>query len=245
MMWWIMLTLGVANAQGKKNNQKVQPFMGGWGLSAQSILIPLEYPQSFPEIKSGGTPNFQQVGQDVGLGVKGTIFASRKYRASVNPYYHMGFNESNFRAMGLNVEVDQIAFRERNVWAYYGLGGGTSNLKFTSANESTLTATQLYAKGQVGGMYFDRTKAYELSIYATFGTTGREQITKNGTVYENSGMFSSDDALKGSLYYPTIGIQGTVYRGDFRKAMQNPAKKGKKGQKGKKGKGNKNQNGKR
>ena len=47
--------------------------------------------------------------------------------------------------------------------------------------------------------------------------------TVNDTVYENNGLLSGEDELKGSLYYPTIGIQGTVYRGD-RKAMQNPNK---------------------
>ena len=240
-MWLLMTMLGLANAQGKKKNNTVQPFMGGWGVSAQSILIPLEYPQSFPKIKSGGTPDFQQVAQDVGLGVKGTMFTSRKYRASVNPYYHMGFNESKYRALGVNFDLDQIAVRERNVWGYYGLGGGTSNIRFANANNATITATQLYVKGQVGALYFDRNKAYELSVYAMFGTTGRERVTVNDTVYENSGVLSGDDQLKGSLYYPTIGIQGTVYRGDFRKAMQNPnnkgkGKKGKNGKKGKKGK---------
>lgn len=237
-MWLLMTTLGLANAQGKKKNNTIQPFMGGWGVSVQSILIPLEYPQSFPKIKSGGTPDFQQVGQDVGLGIKGTMFASRKYRASVNPYYHRGFNESNYRSLGLNFELDQIAVRERNVWGYYGLGGGTSNIRFANADNSTLTGTQLYVKGQAGALYFDRTKAYELSVYATFGTTGRERVTVNDTVYENNGLLSGNDQLKGSIYYPTIGVQGTVYRGDFRKAMQNPnkGKNGKKGKKGKKGK---------
>jgi len=239
-MWFLLTILGIANAQGKNNNNVVQPLMGGWGVSAQSILIPLEYPQSFPKIKSGGTPNFQQVGQDLGLGIKGTMFLSRKYRASFNPYYHMGFNESNYRALGLNLEVDQIAMRERNVWGYYGLGGGTSNIRFASANDATLTATQLYVKGQVGALYFDRTKAYELSLYATFGTTGRERITVNDVTYENNGILGGNDQLKGSLYYPTIGLQGTIYRGDFRKAVQKPGqKKGKKG-KGKKGKKNGN-----
>ena len=32
----------------------------------------------------------------------------------------------------------------------------------------------------------DRTKAYELSVYATFGTTVRERVTVNDTVYENN-----------------------------------------------------------
>lgn len=238
-MWFLLMALGVANAQGKKNNT-AQPLMGGWGVSAQSILIPLEYPQSFPKIKSGGTPNFEQVAQDLGLGVKGTMFLNRKYRASFNPYYHMGFNESNYRALGVNLEVDQIAMRERNVWGYYGLGGGTSNIRFSNANEATLTATQLYVKGQAGVLYFNRTTAYELSLYGTFGTTGRERITANNVTYENNGLLSGNDQLKGSLYYPTIGLQGTIYRGDFRKAVQKPGqKKGKKG-KGKKGKKNGN-----
>ncbi len=230
MIWLFCVGLTTAEAKGQN---KVQPFMAGWGVSAHTTLIPLEYPQSFPQIKSGEETTFQQVGQDLALGVKGTMFTSRKYRASFNPYYHVGFNDSNYRSLGLNLELDKVAVRERNVWAYYGLGGGTSNIKFVDPNEATLTATQLYLKGQAGAMYFDRTKAYELSAFVTFGTTGREQITKNGTVYENNGLFGGDDQLKGSLYYPTIGLQGTVYRGDFRKAMKNPNKK-KKGKKGKK-----------
>lgn len=230
MIWLFCVGLTTAEAKGQN---KVQPFMAGWGVSAHTTLIPLEYPQSFPLIKSGEETTFQQVGQDLALGVKGIMFTSRKYRASFNPYYHVGFNDSNYRSLGLNLEFDKVAVRERNVWAYYGLGGGTSNIKFVDPNEATLTATQLYLKGQAGAMYFDRTKAYELSAFVTFGTTGREQITKNGTVYENNGLFGGDDQLKGSLYYPTIGLQGTVYRGDFRKAMKNPNKK-KKGKKGKK-----------
>ena len=245
MMWMLMMALGVANAQGKKQGGKVQPFMSGWGISAQSILIPLEYPQSFPDIRDSvgvDTPVFQDVGQDLGLGVKGTMFVNREYRASFNPYYHMGFNNSNFRSFGVNLELDKIAKRERNVWAYYGVGGGTSNIRFANASDATLTATQLYAKGQVGGMYFDRTKAYELSLYAMFGTTGREQIAIGDAVYENNSLLSGNDDLNGSLYYPTIGIQGTVYKGDFRNAMKNPNQKKGKGKKGKNGKG---KNGKR
>ena len=237
-MWLLMTLIGLASAQGKKKNNTVQPFMGGWGVSAQSILIPLKYPQSFPKFKDDETltPVFQHVEQDIGLGFKGTLFASRKYRASVNPYYHRGFNESKYRAYGLNFELDQIAVREKNVWGYYGLGAGTANIRFANADNSALTGTQLYAKGQVGALYFDRTKAYEVSLYATFGTTGRERVTVGSTDYENDGLFSGNDQLRNSRYFPTIGVQGTVYRGDFRKAMQNPNNKRKKGQKGNKGK---------
>ena len=49
MLWLWMTSLGLANAQGKKKNNTVQPFMGGWGVSAQSILISFEYPQFFPK----------------------------------------------------------------------------------------------------------------------------------------------------------------------------------------------------
>ena len=76
-MWLLMTVLGLANAKGKKKNNTVQPFMGGWGVSAQSILLPLDYPQSFPKLKSGGTPSFQHVA-NIGIGVKGTMFPSRK-----------------------------------------------------------------------------------------------------------------------------------------------------------------------
>ena len=234
-MLWLLVGVSFAG-QGKKQQGKVQPFMSGWGLSAHSIIIPLEYPQSFPEIKSGNTPDFSQVGQDIGVGIKGTLFANRKYRASINPYYHHGFNDSNYQALGINLEVDQIAFRDRNIWAYYGLGGGSSNLRFAVDDNNSLSATQIYAKGQVGAMYFDRTKAYEFSVYAKFGTTGRETITRAGETFENNNFLEGNDQLKGSLYYPTIGIQGTIYRGDFRKAMKNP--KPKKGKKGNKKKGN-------
>ena len=119
--------------------------MGGWGVSAQSILIPLEYPQSFPR-SSSVEPRFQQVGQDVGVGIKGTMFVSRKYRASVNPYYHRGFNESNYRAFGLNFELIKLLY-EKEMSGVLWSGCRYADIRFE--RRRYLTGTQLYAKGQL------------------------------------------------------------------------------------------------
>ena len=234
---WLLCTLSIASAQGKKN-KPVQPFMNGIGVSVHTTLVPLEYPQSFPTIKDESitTPGFETMGQDLAAGLKGTLFLNRSIRASVNPYYHHGFNDSNYQALGIQVDADKIAHRERNVWAYYGVGAGTANMRFSNADNAELTATQLYGKVQAGFIYFERTTGYELSMFATLGSTGREELSM-GTglaTYRDEGLFGAGDQLKGSVYTPTVGLQATVYRGDFRKVF-NQNQKGKKGKKGKKG----------
>lgn len=235
-MMWLMCGLSIASAQGKKN-QQVQPYMNGVGLSAHTTLIPLEYPQSFPTIKDESitTPRFETMGQDLAVGLKGTLFLNRTMRASVNPYYHHGFNDSNYQALGIQMDGDKIVFRERNVWGYYGVGAGAANMRFSNADKAELTATQLYAKAQAGVLYFERTTGYEFSIFATLGSTGREELSLGSGLksYRDEGLFGAGDQLKGSVYTPTVGLQATVYRGDFRKVFNN--KKGNKGKQGKKG----------
>lgn len=233
-MFCLLLSLLNFAFAAPKNNQpaKVKPFMSGMGASVGTMFVPLDYPSKFPTIKGQDTsPQFTQVQGDVLLGLKGTMFVNQQYRASLQPYLHHGFSDSQYNAYGVNLEVDKMAFREKNVRAYYGLGAGSANMSFANANGATLTGTQLYLKGQAGLLYFDRNKAYELGMYAQMGRTGRETLTTStGNTFQNNGLFGSDDKLKGSMYFPTIGLQGTVYYGDFRKGMRDPQKQ-KKGNK--------------
>ena len=80
-MWLLMAMLGLANArQAKEYGTTIY----GWlGCFRTKHSHPVEYLSPF--LDQIQNPRFQQVGQDVGVGIK-TMFVSRC--ASVNPYYH-------------------------------------------------------------------------------------------------------------------------------------------------------------
>ena len=251
MMWLLTVILNVAQAGNQ--NGKVQPYMKGAGVNASTIVYPSSFPITLPNIKTDietadgvTTPNFNEFRQDLAIGGKGTLFISPKYRASVNPYAHFGFNNSNYRAYGANFEVDYMAFRERNVMGYYGGGVGTQMFSMTDGGSGSLNAAQNYLKAQAGVIYFEKRKAYELAAFAKLGKVTNETITVGGKTYEQGGFTGSDDQLTTSLYSPTFGLEGTLYFGDFRKMFKNNnPPKNKKNNPKKKGKKNGNKNGKK
>jgi hypothetical protein len=246
MFWLLSLVLSVAQAGNQ--NGKVKPYMRGMGVSVGTLLYPSSYPMKLPHIKDDiaaadgvTSPDFNQFRQDVVLGGKGTLFVSPKFRGSANPYAHLGFNDSNYRAYGIDLGVDYMAFRERNVLGYYGGGLGTQAFSFTDGGSGELSGTQNYLKAQAGLIYFEKRKAYELEAYVKLGNVNQEVITVGNSTYEQGGLTGSDDQLSTSLYSPTVGLQGTMYIGDFRKLFNKPVPPKKKNKAGKKKKQKKKQ----
>ena len=220
----------LGEAEAKKGLQN-RPYMYGWGPSVNTMLFPFQYPHSFPIGKDDTTPPNEQLNemrQDLGFGPKFTMYINKQYRLSAYPYAHLGANQSGYRSVGISLEGDASILIDNNVSVFYGVGGGSNLFTFDQGSSGVVSAQQLYAKGQVGMMYFDRLRAYELALYAKFGWTGVERFEYLDVEYEND--VGANDDLKGSLYYPTLGIQGTYYFGDFRKA-QGKKKKGKSGKK--------------
>jgi hypothetical protein len=234
MLLFIASLFNIAEAGGK-----VTPYMNGIGPSVHSMVFPQQFPATFPKYKDVNgdkqPSNLEKVKLDAALGLKGTMYINRQYRATFNPYYHKSFlNDAGYSAIGLNFGVDKTAYRERNVLAYYGVNLGKDWLRFnqTEQGKGSLTAEQLYIQPQVGATYFNRKSAYELALYARIGLTGVESYALAGTTYEG-------DTLGNGIYSPTIGLQGTYYVGDFRAIHNNKGKNKKKGNGKKKGKGKK------
>jgi hypothetical protein len=213
-MLLLSLLLGHVDAKSKVN----RPYMYGWGPSAHTMLYPFQYPYIFPKGKDElDPPNAQldKMRQDLGFGPKFTMHINHVYRVAAYPHVHLGANDSGYKSAGLSLEADASVLLDNSIAVFYGLGGGSSLFTFDQGQNGTITGQQLYLKGQAGGIYYDGTKAYELSIYAKLGVTGVEKFEYNGAEYENS--LGTDDQLSRSLYTPTFGIQGTYYFGDFRK----------------------------
>jgi hypothetical protein len=225
--------LGLLMPLAEAKSSITKPYMYGWGPSVNTMLYPFQYPYVFPQGKNQADPPSDQLNemrQDLGFGPKFIMYMNRRFRLSAYPYLHVGANESGYRSAGLSLEGDVSALVDNNIIAFYGVGGGSNIFAFDQGNDGRISGQQLYAKGQIGGIYFDKFKAYELALYLQFGFTGVEQFEYDGSTYENS--LGEGDQLTTSLYTPTVGIQATYYVGDFRKMIP---KKGKgKGSKKKK-----------
>jgi len=243
----LLSTLLIGNADAKKMTM-TKPYMYGWGASVHTMMFPFSYPPVFPDVRlseedggvvdSDGTItatdlNLNDVNQDLGFGPKFTMYLNKMYRFSAYPYAHFGANESGYRSLGISLEGDRSALVEQNIIAFYGLGVGSSLFWFDQEMENnvdvSLTGNQLFAKAQVGGIYFDKVRAYELSMYVKLALTGLEELDVGNTTYTPS-LNQSEEGLTQSLYTPTFGIQATYYVGDFRKITQKKGKK-KKGKK--------------
>ena len=225
-MLFLMLGLLAPLAEAKSSITK--PYMYGWGPSVNTMLYPFQYPYVFPEGKNQMDPPSDQLNemrQDIGFGPKFLMYVNKRYRFSAYPHLHVGANDSGYRSAGISLEGDASALVDNNIIAFYGVGFGSNVFAFDQGSDGKISGQQLYAKGQVGGIYFDKVKAYELALYMKFGFTGVEQFEYNDVTYENS--LGVDDQLTTSLYTPTVGIQATYYVGDFRKIMPQKGKKGK------------------
>jgi hypothetical protein len=215
--------LGTADAAGQ-----VKPYMNGVGAAVNTIVFPQQFPQTFPGLKGEDSRlNMNEVQFDASIGLKGVSYINKDYRVTINPYFHKGFGDSGFRSLGLDFGIDKTLFKERNVMTYGGVNIGKGWMTFDQSEKGVLKTQQPYAQAQVGGIYFNRTSAYELALFARAGLGGLEEYTLGGVSYP-------DEDLKEGLYWIPLGLQFSYYYGDFRAIHSNGKKGKKKGKKGKK-----------
>lgn len=216
---FLLAALPTAEAQAK-------PFMWGVGPSVNTYLFPFGYPHSFPTTDDGNgnnnpDSNLSKSDFVMGFGGKGVMYMNWFWRAALRPTFTRGMDDSGYSAWSLSVEVDRTIQAANGINILAGAGLGTGGFTFDQGSSGgSLTARQLYARGQAGAMFRNPTRSYEVMIFAILGFSGQEEYTFNGNSYVNGGFNllgeeASSESLGGGLYSPVIGVEGTVYFGDF------------------------------
>ena len=222
-MWAFIVLLGVGSAHAGDDG----PLMWGVGPTVSTIAAPARFPTSFPKEVKEDT-DLAQVRGDIAFGAEGVLYLRKKKR--VAGHATLGTGNDGYRSVQLSIEYDQFLLEDNRVGAFYGAGLGVGRMTFGDDDTNAELKMGTYnLRGDLGGIYRDKTRAYELGLFAELIIPGIQTYTKaDGTEEEVGGFLSSG-------FYPYLGVEATVYFGDFKAPNKNKkSKKDKKSNKKKK-----------
>ena len=190
------------------------PYMYGIGPNIQTIVVPSSFPAYFgSDVKDAGI--IDEVRGDVGLGVKGALYLDKEQRLGTQLDLSFG---AGYRAAGFTFGYDRIVTQGNGVGAFLGAGLGLGGHRFTDDETDTSLRTGTYKiRGQAGAIYRDKVRAFEADVFANIELPNTQTLTDaTGGETDVSGGFWSH-----------VGIEATVYFGDFTVPNKDKKKKNK------------------
>ncbi len=207
-----------------------KPYMWGVGPTINTIAVPGRFPLGFPSETDG---TLTKTKNDLGVGAHGVLYLEGGKR--IGAHLTAGFGE-NFNSLALTAEYEAKIVGSDGFVLYSGIGGGFGNLSFDAeSGTETLRSPTYIVRGNVGAYYRDGTRCYEISPFAQIVIPGRQEFTNAAG---NTEEISSGFTILGG--YSHIGIEATVYFGDFKPPKKNKSSNSSKKSSGSSKGGNRN-----
>lgn len=217
-----LLTLLAAPAHAEQG-----PYMWGVGPNLGTMIYPGEFPAYYPkvDIAEGETvagladndrPEFEQVRGDLIVGARGVMYLDKMSRFGAR--LNMGLGEG-YRALNFTAEYDFLPVDKNGLSSFVGAGAGFGNMRFEAEDVGELKLATYIFRGQAGLLYRNKTQAYEANVFVQVDLPGGSRFTSIDDVEYETGFKS----------YGMIGVEGTIYFGDFRPPTEGKKKKKKKG----------------
>lgn len=192
----------------------------GAGPAMSTMLFPGQYPISFPAGakeggKASGDPLVEKVGFDLNLAGRGVIYPTKSMRLGTR--LELGFG-SGFGHQEFLLEYGQVLVNEGSFQVVGTVGLGVGHEKFRGEDDGYLDVNYYPIRGEIGGLLRDKWRAYELALWGTFHIAGQQQYFANPDAEPVEGKGNS--FASGSLY-GGVGLQATVWFGDFRSSESN------------------------
>ena len=193
----------------------------GAGPSLSTMLFPGEYPISFPAGareggKTSGDPLVDKVGFDLNLAGRGVIYPVKSMRLGAR--IQLGFG-GGFGRQEFTLEYEPVLSNQGSFQVVGGVGLGVGHERFRDKDgEDFLDVSYYPIRGQIGGLLRDKYRAYELDLWATYHITGGQKYYSNADAEPVDGKGS---ALAGGALYAGIGLEFTVWFGDFKSDSSN------------------------
>ena len=141
-----------------------------------------------------------------------------RQRAATHLTYGSG---KNFNSVSITFEYDQKITGSNGVAFYSGVGGGFGNMTFESQEgDQELKTATFIGRGNLGAWYRDGTRCYEFSSFVQLVVPGNQHFTN--AAGEETDISDGWTVLGG---YSHVGIEGTVYFGDFKPPKSKKKKK--------------------
>jgi len=213
-------------------------FMWGVGGTVSTVAWPGATPISYPTVTDellanccDPRENLDKSRGDVSLAGRTLLYLRRKERVGARIQYGGG---SGFRQMVATIEYEHSILRADYINVFVGGGIGVGSLVFDQGDAGTLRTSTYNTRMQIAGTFRHEMgrknkaddRAYEIALFVTpFGGIGPESYHVGDEEIddpESANPFASltddegdDQLLSGGLYNPTIGIEASVYFGDF------------------------------
>jgi hypothetical protein len=205
-----------------------------WGIgpTVGTIAVPTTYPVSLPrnareDQKQFGDPLVEGTKGDIHFGAHGVLYPTGGSRIGGRALLGLGLG-SPWTSYQFTLEYDGALIKDSGLQLLVGLGVGAGHERFggTDANpDAFLVVNYFPVRAQIDGLLRDKTRAYEIGIF------GEWHIAADQTYFASAdadGVSGADvDGLPGALYLK-VGLEATVYFGDFRTEGDTGGRKGRK-----------------
>jgi len=186
------------------------PYMWGVGPVVNTMVLPGEYPVGFPketkvENEDGKLKTVLDKTQgDIGVGVHGVLYMKKAQRVGGHAWIQTGGGD--FSSQNFTLEYDFAGDAANGVTILAGIGGGFGKQKWRTAGEGELTMNTYILRGQGGVNYRTKRNCYELAGYLNWNIPGKQ-------VWDETDV---DEVDASGGFYPTLGLEATMFFGDFR-----------------------------
>ncbi len=192
----------------------------GVGPTLGTVAVPAQYPVAFPGIvfTDGGDEKVQYVRGDIDFGVKGVLYPSANGRLGARGLVGLGLG-SPWSSGQLTLEYDHAFVKESGFQMLIGAGIGAGTERFGGTEGSHengyLIVNYFPIRAQLTALLRDKTRAYELDLFGAY------HIAADQTYFAGEGAdgvtpADSDALTDGVALYLKVGVEATVYFGDFK-----------------------------
>ncbi len=191
----------------------------GVGPTVGTMIFPVEYPIAFPVMivdtgEIGGDPLVAPVKGDLQVGIRGVVYTVKSLRLWAHPL--IGGNFSTWGMQELTLGFDGLFIKDGELQFMGGVGVGVGHERFSATDDfPQFDVSYFPIRGELAGLWRDRTRAYELSIYGTWHIAGESRRFDDAD--DAKGRDGSDFKTGNDLgLYVGLGVEASVYFGNFR-----------------------------
>jgi hypothetical protein len=196
------------------------PYMWGVGPTINTIVYPGSHPLSFPSETRDEETNktlLDKTKGDMGIGAHGVLYMGKTQRVGSHAWY--SFGAGGFRSTNLTLEYDFAGTDQGGVAILGGFGAGVGHQRWQTNDVGEIKMATYMGRAQGTVTYRTRRQAYEIGTYFLLTLPGKQMWNPSGDAEE--------EQVKGGVY-PTLGLEATVYFGDFKAPTSKKKKKKKK-----------------
>jgi hypothetical protein len=200
-----------------------------WGVGplVGTTGFPIEYPAVMPALAQDADGNnlVEPVRFDLRVGGHAVYYLGGGARIGTRLWY--GGNFDTWSAQEITAEYELILTKEDKFQVLAGGGLGYGHDRFGASADAKkpdayLDVVYFPLRAQLGALWRDRTRAYEVDIFATWHIAGEQRFSATGDAAdEETGTavadpFGSDATKSDAALYAAIGAEATVYFGNFK-----------------------------